>query len=383
MASTASTLPQLDDVVTLQVGNEEIVFKKGYSIHSGIFTQPCAFEYEMFVAGPVKDLLRDFQPNDRFGLYINGDLQFEGHLDKVNSRGDANSSSVTFGGRDDLAPLHDSHVLADKSFDNLTPTQLVQKALDEVGIRGATITTDYAASKKTRSGVAVVSQKKADRPKPPGKAKKRAAHIGESWYSCIQRELKHAGEFLFAAPGKNNFVISRPDATQAPVARLFRLESGEGNIKSWEWDNDTTNRAASYQVVGKTGGKRTGPGIVGGIITDKEMTAYGFLKRHVMQDNDTAANEEGDFFAARKLAEARRAGRRLVYTVAGHSERALRGGGRVIWTPDTILDVYDQWLGITESMYLENVAFRETMQGTVGELRLMRLGDLPSVEASP
>ena len=82
------------------------------------------------------------------------------------------------------------------------------------------------------------------------------------------------------------------------------------------------------------------------------------------------------------MAESRRAGFNLTYTVAGHTFPTLGTGERGVWTPDTVVDVDDDEFGLYGSFYVEQVGFRRQPQTTT-ELTLLRPADLVFAEDPP
>jgi prophage tail gpP-like protein len=75
------------------------------------------------------------------------------------------------------------------------------------------------------------------------------------------------------------------------------------------------------------------------------------------------------------MAESRRQGWRLSYTVAGHTAGCPLGG-RVNWAPDTLIEVNDERLGIREEVFwVESVTFNGSPQSTT-TIELMRPRDL-------
>lgn len=379
-------MPLSGESVEIQLAGLTIETANRYQVHSGIFTQPSAFEVELESSQLVTDMLLQATPGKEFKLLVNGHVQFEGIVDSVSAHGSVSGGDVfTLRGRDDLAPLHDGDVDVDKDYADLNPTQILVIALQAVGFTEATILTDWAESRKDRSGSAIITKPISEvsgRAKAV-KSKRRKQHVGETWYRFVQREVEHSGLYLWAAPGRKTFVLSAPNIDQAPIARIYRLPSiGSSNVKSYELVNDTTSRAAKYQVLGRNGGRKSGPGIEGGVIPDSEMQFYGFSKQKVIRDTDVTSGDEADFYAARKISEARRHGYSLKYTVAGHTTPSIDGAGTVVWTPDTMIQVNDEVLGIAEPMYLENVIFTQDNDGgTKTELRLMRKSDIAFASA--
>jgi prophage tail gpP-like protein len=210
-------------------------------------------------------------------------------------------------------------------------------------------------------------------------AKKLQIKVGETFYGFLKKECDRAGLFLFAAVEPNTFVLTEPNAKQAPRYQLRRTRSlnrNEVNVLSHRHKNDTAQRHAKYVVHGRGGGGKGGREKVRGEFIDEEMVALGFSKAWAREDQDAKSSAQAEYYARRACAEARRQGWELVYTVEGHSAVSLVGGGRAVWAVDTVVDVRDDELGIYGPHWIEGVTFRGTKDGTTTELTLMRPEDL-------
>lgn len=361
-----------DDIVRLELGGRSVLIAERYEVESGVFTQPSAFVIELGHAGVVRDLLRAYPPNTPFRLFVNDALQFEGRTDAPGASGSTSGSRVRIRGRDLLAPVHDGYVRADTSYTNKTSLELVEIALKEVGVEYGGILIDNAKSRKTRAGVPIVTLREplVDKRR---KTKPRQAKVGETWFEFLKRDLDHAGLFLWAGPDRT-FVVSRPNPDQRPLYRIVRKEGRPKSVESYEFDNDTSKRFSEYMVFGRGGGKKFGSARTKGGFEDAEMQAFGFERLRTFRDVNVTSDEEASFYAARKIAETRRAGFRLHYTVAGLTVPAIGGAGRAVWTPDTVVEVDDDEIGLHGSFWIENVAFRAPPTTTT--LRLMRPDDL-------
>jgi prophage tail gpP-like protein len=105
------------------------------------------------------------------------------------------------------------------------------------------------------------------------------------------------------------------------------------------------------------------------------MVAFGITRPLVLRDANVNNADQAVFYARRKIAETRRAGWSLVYTVAGHTIPSLATGARAVWSPDTIVNVIDDEMGLSGPYYIERCVYRRGPQ-TSTELVLQRPSDL-------
>jgi prophage tail gpP-like protein len=101
-----------------------------------------------------------------------------------------------------------------------------------------------------------------------------------------------------------------------------------------------------------------------------------FQPLHV-HDTHAKTEQQAAAMARRKIAEANRNGWQLNYTLAGHTAPSLIGGGdsRAVWTPDTMVEVDDDELGIRGLFYIESVTHTRGPH-TESTVHLMRPEDL-------
>jgi prophage tail gpP-like protein len=366
----ASDTIGFDDEVTVSLAGRTISRIENYRVESGIFSYPCAYGLETGAPDDLPAFLRDVPPRTPFELLVGDHVQFTGQVDAVNARGDKSKTSVHIQGRDMLAPLHRGTVAADRKFEDESPEDLFRIACKEVGL-DIPIVVDATASRKTRTGVPIISLR-GPRPNTPPKKRKRHATVGQSWMDFLQTEFQHAGLFPWCAPGPV-LVLAAPDTDQEPLYRIYRNADRTGNVELFDYGNDTAHRWAELRVYGSASRgayKTQGAGI------DEEMRGWGYTELRTVKDTHVTTDEEAEFYATRKLAESRRNGRRLVYTVTGHSSPTLDGRARAVWCPDTVVQVDDDVLGFHDRYWLEDVSMSRSESGTTSTLKLMRFEDL-------
>jgi hypothetical protein len=188
-------------------------------------------------------------------------------------------------------------------------------------------------------------------------------------------------------------VLGQPNGKQDPLYRIIRRrgqvgEQGEVTFLGQpEWNRSIRDRYTEFNVLGRKGSGTGGRGTASSRIFDQEMIALlnpleadranGGTRRKVKiyRDDKVKTPAQAAFLALRKMAESRRNGCSLTYPVSGHTVDALRGGGRLVWQPDTVVYVDDQELGIEGPMYIDSVDYARSPKCTT-RLNLTRCEDL-------
>lgn len=391
------------DTVKLAINGQRIAFATGWEVHESVLSQPASWSIRIGRGDIAQQLLDACPPRSTFELYIGDVLQFKGRTDSRGAQqSEGSATELEIGGRDALAPLHDTYVATVTSANVGTYAQLVWFALQQVGIVDpsqhaidpSVLATDNVANRQLKAGVSIAAiaphrtvQQILDDVgltganvgivhTPP------QARIGETWHRFIRRYIDRAGLMLWAAAG-GGFVLSAPDGSQAPTYELRRL-TGEarpgGNVVGMSWREDTTHRHTEAIIYGRGGGKAFGRVKAKGGFPDAEMLGFGFKNQPVvLRDRNVHSAVEAAFAARRHLAEERREGWHLEYTIAGHTLPYLPAGAgtstRAVIVPDTLVSVKDDELGFNESFYIESVIRRRSPQTTT-TIRLMRTEDL-------
>lgn len=206
--------------------------------------------------------------------------------------------------------------------------------------------------------------------------------LGWRWVDVLEREFKLAGLFLWC-DADGNFILARPNANQAPSYRLFRERNTDRlgtNIEKARYRNDTTQRHTRAVCYGQNGKGKAGRNKLRGEWIDDELADSDFDAPITIHDRDVATNAQAKYLARKMIAEERRSGWTLVYTVTGHVTGLISAadGASTNWAVDTVIDVDDRELGIQRRFYLEQVKFSRAPVQT--ELTLMREEDLVFAE---
>lgn len=395
-------MSELDEVVRLKLDGNEVPIAVDYRVDAGVLTIPAAFEMTVGHAGLIAELASAFPPVTPFELYV-GDVKVQtGETDVFQVAGSL-GSVVRLTGRDMLKWLVDTQVRNERTFAEKTYFQLVDLALSEVGLEGTLISEDNTANLKAITGVQSIQQlapvttegteTEVGQPGPTRIVYRTVnAEVGSTWWDFISEQLRRAGLFLWADIF-GGFVLTKPNGLRVPISRIVRRrdragEPGAVNVLGPpDFSHDVTQRYTECQVFGRGGGGVAGRTKLEARHFDDEMIAL--LNRDpanranggkrqkplIIKDDKVRTIEAARFLARRKIAESRRNGWRLAYSVPGHTTPALNGGGRAVWQPDTVVEVDDEELGIKGPMYIESVTYRRKPETTT-ELRLLRIEDL-------
>lgn len=397
-----------DDTVSLTLNGEQVLIATGFSIQQSLLKQPAEFSITLGRGsitpdpnqGPtVKELIQKYPPNTPFQLFVNGNLRMTGKTDGYRASAKGNSATeMTIFGRDTLAPLHDAHIDRELPFNDATYKSLVQFVLKEVGLDPSKLVSSGTADRKVKAGVnirellPVQTVDEILRGKGEGLTAGAAHSVlqakpGDRWMDFLRKQLDRAGLFLWAG-ADGSIILSAPNVNLLPTYRIVRRRGqsrNEVNVIHADFLNDTRPRYTFAVVYGRGGGKHKGRQLSKGDSTDDEMlNVYKFGKSFdgtdintrslVVRDTHCQNNAQAAYLAQRKLAEGRRHGYQLVYTLAGLSTPTI-GNERAVWTPDTLVEVKDEEFGIDATFWLEHVDFQRK-PFTQTTIHLMRTFDL-------
>jgi prophage tail gpP-like protein len=392
-----------DETFRLLLDGFEVPIVSNYSVSNGIMEVPAVFEMTVGHSGLTAELWDLFPPYTPFELFV-GDVRVQrGELDSFTPVG-GEGTEVVLRGRDLTKWLVDKQLRSERTFSEKTFLQLTELALDDVGLTDRSIQFDNTANRKAITGVqsvkelAPVTTEGAETEAGTTDANRKVIYrtikgeIGTTWFDFLRTQYQRAGLFLWADV-IGGFVLSRPNGQQAPLYRILRRKNGEnapGDVTvvgqpSFSWDS--TKRYTECLVTGRSGGGKDGRGTIVGRAFDPEMIellnpeeadrADGGkrTKELIINDKTVRTVQQAEFLARRKIAESRRTGWKLSYTVAGHTAPAITGGGMAVWQPDTVVHVVDDQLGIDGPMYIESCDYRR-LPHTLTQLNLMRIEDL-------
>ncbi len=394
-----------DDQVRLKLDGHEVPIVSRYTVLCGMMGVPAAFSLTVGHGGIFRDLASAFPPETPFEMYVGDKLVQTGELDSIEAAEQATEARL--GGRDMLRRLVDGQIDSEQTFSESTYLALTLAALKTVGLGDSTVFSDNAANLAAVTGKEVIQLAPAASgaddagsatvdasPATLAVYKAIKAKCGRTWFEFLAEQNRRAGLFLWA-DHSGNFVLSRPNGNKDPIYRIIRKQTGQADGSSVlgrpSFRHDITQRYTECVVLGRGGGGKEGRHRFLGSFVDDEMVAIlnpnpadranggTRKKRLVIEDDHVRTIAQANLLARRKIAESRRNGWKLSYIVSGHTVPALKGGGRIPWTQDTVLQVVDDEFGIEGPMYIESVQYEAQMQKTT-RLNLMRCEDLVFAE---
>ncbi len=393
-----------EDKFRLLVDGVECPLVKTYSVNASVFTVPAVFSMTVGHNGLLSTLLNAFSEGTPFELFVNDVRVMIGEIDDLAAAG-KDETTLKVAGRDRLARLSKSEVDSDRSFTNVTFTDLVEAAIQAVGLGDVSVVSSNLANRKAITGTYKVhdlvgpASEETDTDLE-GTVKKRTKTVhkslvieaGNTWWEFLQPQLQRAGLFLWADVF-GGFVLGQPNGKQAPLYRILRRSTGKGEagdvtiLGQPEFHRSTRGRYSEFHVTGHKGSGKDGRGIAFARQIDEEMVAVlnpdpanradGGKRKEIKlyRDDKVKKLEQAGFLALRKMAESRRNALTLNYTVSGHTVNALNGGGRLVWQPDTTVHVIDEVLNIDEVMYVDDVSYDREPKSTC-KISVMRCEDL-------
>jgi prophage tail gpP-like protein len=382
------------DTVALTLAGETVLIARDGNIKTSVFSEPSVFTLTLGWGGTTKELLERYPPRTPFTLSIGGQRIMTGLVDSIQAGGEA--TEVTLTGRDMTAALVDDEVGVDQQFSESTYFELTEKMLVACGLESWALSGDNTANRKAITGHDVVEVARPmsgdsflleEQPAPGQEQqalteKRRVyrtikAEVGQTRWNFLEKHYKKAGLFLRNA-GDGQFVLARPNPAQKPCVLIQRRRGATrdtSNALGHQFTNDFTGRRARTIVHGSTGGGKAGRGKVQAILEDPECLALGMRNQRTIKDRDVKTQSQAAYVARREVAQQRRDGWRLEYTVSGLIVPSLVNvGSWAVWAVDTVCRVEDDELGLHGDFYVSDVDFRLTPR--TATIRLMRPEDL-------
>lgn len=393
-----------EDRFRLLVDGKDVPIAKTYTVNASVFTVPAQFSMVVGHNGLLTELIHSYAEYTPFELYVNDVKVMQGEIDDLAAVGN-DETSLKISGRDRLARLLKSELHSDRTFSNVSFTDLTEAALAEVGLGDVSLVSSNLANRKAITGTYKVtevvnpSQESSDteiaqtvEKRTKTVKKSLVVEAGTTWWDFLQPQFQRGGLFLWADVF-GGFVLGQPNGKQPPLYRIVRRSNGKGDqgdvtiLGNPDFHRSTRGRYSEFHVMGRKGSGTDGRAFAFKRQIDDEMVALlnpneadradGGKRKEikVYQDDKVKTPEQAAFLALRKMAETRRNAFTLSYPVSGHTVQALSGGGRLVWQPDTTVHVVDDVLGIDEVMYIDDVTYDRAPKSTC-KLSVMRTRDL-------
>jgi prophage tail gpP-like protein len=399
----------VDEVLSIRLGGEEVIDITSYSVRLGIFEQPGSFTCTIGRPYKFRALAERFPPKTKYEVFLNGRCIQIGLTDGFRQATSHSKTEIVLSGRDPLQKLVDTELDKKLSFTEVTYRQLVEMAIEKSGLNAMAerfgveefllFSLNNAANRKaitgSHSGEELAKDDVEFVEEDIGPSDKRAsrkvrnsvrAEVGERWWDFVVKQLRRVGLFLWCG-SDGTLVLASPNVTQSALYRLVRTDEF-ANIEEHSFDNDTTQRHSECRVYGASSAGKDGSDSFDGHFVDDEMVAYlnpleadranggKITLVKSIRDKECKSKEQAQNLARREIAEERRAGWRLSYTIKGHSLPEINANADITVMPDTVLDVQDDDLGVYGPLYVEGVTLTGQGNETRTEIQVLRLEDV-------
>lgn len=381
-----------DDRVQIRTGDNTLTTCTSYDVKTGIIDQPSTFSLRIGDGSLAAKLLKTYPANTAFQLLIGGAPQFSGYTEGRSSSGSANQGSeLDIQGRSILAKLL-SDLEKEASFNAKTHRELVEQALSDLDIikpfsngKRPDVLSSNGSARRQRSNLATIKAYDADDwtdilMQPAGNEgdgyQVLRTKLAEKYFDLLRKHLDTVGLLLWDSPA-GDIVVGRPNWRQAPSARLIRQlgRVATSNIEGHHFREDYSQRLSEVAIYGRTHGRKYNKYTVSGAFTDDEMVNLGIHRVKVLRDVNVTSIAHAEAIAKKHLAASRRAAFTLEYQVRGHSTDSTHGGS-LIWTPDIVVDVVDEELGLSDKYYVEGCRYTRDAHGTHTTLKLLEVQTL-------
>ena len=396
-----------DERVTLRFGGEESLVIERYEIRLSFFTQPSTFAARVGNSGLVRDLLRAYPPGTEFEIWL--DLPdgarariMSGKLDDPCVEASAGASEVTLRGRDWMAPIHDGMSAVERTFGQVSFTDLNERIIKLAGIEEPELFYDNTDNRLAVQGIPKVEKGEerirefkveeaetttfqlpatedmgpvfgtitnADRLVALPDTVKEVTKVvkidvpnplklklGTTYLTFLQQENNRAGLFLFAGADPRTYILTRPNVLQTPTWKITRRRGQSWGVhESPKHTNNTSGRFSHYVVRGRGGGGKDGRKQIEGTYVDQEMVGYGLLKTWSHEDSIAKTSKQAEYLARRMAAEKARAGWTLSYPLRGLSWRTI-AGGYAAWSVDGMVEMDDDEYGFFGPHWISEVS---------------------------
>lgn len=395
-----------EDRFRLLVAGEEVPIASSYTVLAGVFDVPSQFDMQVGHTTLLAELVEAYAGFTPFELYVNDVRVMQGEIDDHDG-GTGDATELKVSGRDRLARLVDTDVAADRSFEEVTFSDLVEAALGDVGLGDVSVFSSNLANRKAITGKYKVNElvkpsEESTETELGDTVQKRTKTVhkslvieaGTSWWDFLTAQFQRGGLFLWSDV-TGGFVLGQPNGKQPPSYRIVRRASGQSArgevtvLGQPEFKKSFRGRHSHYYVEGRKGSGANGRDFARAVKVDDEMVrllnpdpadqANGGKRRRnkFYRDDKVKTPEQAAFLALRKMAQARRSGFTLKYTISGHTLPSIGGVASLVVAPDTTVHVVDEILGIDEVMYVDDCRYtRGVAARGITQISVMRTDDL-------
>jgi prophage tail gpP-like protein len=330
------------DEVTLTIGSRIYGGWTSVEISRSIETMAGSFQLSVSERFPGQQASQAIAPGDSCSVRLGSDTVITGWIDDARPSYSDTNHTISLSGRDKTGDLVDCSAINE-------PGQWRDQKLERI-----------AQALAKPFGISVITETDTGTKFPSF-----SIDQGETVYEAIERLCRMRAVLATSSP-QGNLVITRAGADRAAT----RLERGE-NILEASAVFSHLDRFQSYQVKGQQpGGDYLSSSAVAQVLgkaKDSKVRRHRPLLVLAEQASDQGSAKDRAAWEA-NIRAAR--GRRVSITVQGWRETS---NGR-LWSPNRIVEVSDDWLGVQRDMLITSVEYRYSDQGSFTLLEMMPPG---------
>ncbi len=406
---TAPQQPGLEeDVISLEfpdIGKSMSTWIS-YTFHTDFMTPNASWSFEC-ADNNYFDLFKLIQNGQKVALKVNGKITATGYVDQINIVSSRNGGTIMqVRGRDTLGPACDSTVDPKFKFDGLqTCKDVVLKLMNPFGfdefevddiknLQRLTGTTNILSTDET--GTKIIS-KSINAPMNS----KFKPHPGEGVYEFCERLGRRFGYHIWADASGHRLHLGQPNFIKKPLYKVIHqndtprdnlLNVAIESTVSYDWTKQPSviiaegagggghfrKQSIKVLMVNELLGESDSPEVAAlkkqypeaKVIKrrsyikrpEKIVPKTAFAKPLFLYDDESKNKEQLTNYVRRAMAEFQSSFLKVTYTVNRHSQKSSRTES-AIWTPNTMVDVYDVINDIKGPMWIKARTFTKDRHG--------------------
>lgn len=341
----------MSDSVTLKIAGQVVEHFLKYSIEADIYTADDAFSFDL--ANPEITITE----GQRCELYVNGQKELVGIIDRIDDGYSRAGSSIRVEGRDLCGLLTDSHCEEFITLEDMSCKDLAERLIKTVPyIKRNDISYQGSIRGKSSDSDSFVEDQDTSQ-------KFTQIEPGQTIFEALKMYAGSRGMMFFCLP-EGKFVFGKPRNGGKPLYYLYTRKSGPGENNVLEGDRvrDISKRYSKISVIGQQQGTEdcsTDDINTEGTVTDP---TFPFYKPYIATDNNDSLSPK--LRAQMMMERMKFEGFQLKYRVAGHSQNGRN------YRINEMCRVIDEHFGIEGNYLIYGRTFERSDQGTFTTLKL-------------
>lgn len=343
----------MQDKVSLHINNQKIENFLSYTIESDIYTADDAFSLEL--ANPEIQV----KEGHRCELYVNGELEMTGIIDRISKSHDKSGVKLKVEGRDLMGLLVDSYCEEFITLEGIKVKALAERLLKNVPFinRKKIVYQDNFSGKLKKKAKGESSIALLDAPHNFSQIEP-----GMTIFEVLKDYAGSRGMMFFCLPD-GTMVFGKPKEKGELLFNLLCTKDGkDNNVLEGSEVKDISKRYSKITVIGQqqgTDGIDTNAINTKATIEDKD---FPFYKPMVAKNNNDYQSPK--LHARMLLEKSRHQGFQLNFKVPGHSQNGKN------WTINELCSVKDEVLEREGTYLIYSRTFEMSKQGVYTSLKL-------------